>query len=476
MADFDEYFADYAQDYQKGLVRRPFPSIITDAGRLQMQRQFKAAETDDETPTPPIKSGPTSLDQRAVYERKHRAERNAKKREERALKCAQRDSTMHEEDREIDNRCASRWQFDTMQMPHLRSHWLDTTIMHLVNRIIAGRAVSPKTTSPAPPSGEATPAPARSSSTPVLKPVYPVTAEMKAKSAALNVLTPSNWKMVPLPPGPKSPSSHSPRPPRSPKSGFQQRARPSPVDPDREIFNRIPTPHNCTEFLKWEAQIAEANKAKRSMQEPASEEAVGEAASEVAPSQSSAGVLPILKPALPINGPISPVCTHCKDVPSIQIDLTSEDSDEDSPGGEPVSSGGVTSTDGNVDSAPSEVAKGKRKAEEPIDEERQTPEPPLFRLPSTSPGANNGWDAWHCQTGWGYGSLYAWKPLFTDCKEAEEVYWIVLHGTKPGIFHGRLKCLSANPTSTPAAWAFTMGEAAIIFTKNYMDGVIDKSG
>ncbi|KAF8907549.1 hypothetical protein CPB85DRAFT_1436391 [Mucidula mucida] len=116
MADFDEYFADYAvrskprpehlvdeilhyQDYQKGLVRRPFPSIITDAGRLQMQRQFKAAETDDETPTPPIKSGPTSLDRRAVYERKHRAERNTKKREERALKRAQRDSTMHEEDR-----------------------------------------------------------------------------------------------------------------------------------------------------------------------------------------------------------------------------------------------------------------------------------------------------------------------------------------------------------------------------------------
>ncbi|KAF8907548.1 hypothetical protein CPB85DRAFT_1436390 [Mucidula mucida] len=251
---------------------------------------------------------------------------------------------------------------------------------------------------------------------------------------------------------------------------------PSPVDPDREIFNRIPTPHDRTEFLKWEAQIVEANKAKRSMQEPASEEAVGEAASEVAPSQSSAGVLPILKPALPIDGPISPVRTHCKDVPSIQIDLTSEDSDEDSPGGEPVSSGGVTSTDGNVDSAPSEVAKGKRKAEEPIDEERRTPEPPSFRLPSTSPGANNGWDAWrksNNNTSWGDVKRVGDMALYA---QAEEVYWIVLHGTKPGIFHGRLECLSANPTSTPAAWAFTMGEAAIIFTKNYMDGVVDKSG
>ncbi len=90
-------------------------------------------------------------------------------------------------------------------------------ILGRIDRIIAGRAVSPKTTSPAPPSGEATPAPTCSSSTPVLKPVYPVTAEMKAKSAALNALTPSDWKTVPLPPGPKSPSSHSPRPPRSPK-------------------------------------------------------------------------------------------------------------------------------------------------------------------------------------------------------------------------------------------------------------------
>ncbi|KAF8887915.1 hypothetical protein CPB85DRAFT_1441630 [Mucidula mucida] len=226
--------------------------------------------------------------------------------------------------------------------------------MHLVSRIdhiIAGRAVSPKTTLPAPPSGEATPAPARSSSPPVLKLVYPRLEDGAAaawpKVAKQPFTMPAPFAKVCVFPPALSDVTHIFA------AGFQQCARPSPVNPDREIFNWIPTPHDCTEFLKWEAQIAEANKAKRSMQELARR-------SEVAPSQSSAGVLPILK--------------------------------------------------------------------------------------------------------WG------------DCQTAEEVYWIVLHGTKPGIFHGRLECLSANPTSTPAAWAFTMGEAAIIFTKNYMDGVVHKSG
>lgn len=63
-------------------------------------------------------------------------------------------------------------------------------------------------------------------------------------------------------------------------------------------------------------------------------------------------------------------------------------------------------------------------------------------------------------------------PDFDNTSEGEMAFWVLLHGSRPGVYHGYTEMTRCNPGMYPDHCALTAGEANAIFTKGVMAGLM----
>ncbi|KAF8999720.1 hypothetical protein BDZ89DRAFT_1051175 [Hymenopellis radicata] len=60
---------------------------------------------------------------------------------------------------------------------------------------------------------------------------------------------------------------------------------------------------------------------------------------------------------------------------------------------------------------------------------------------------------------WGYPASFEQAPTFDDNPDAQNIYWVVVEGVRPGVYYGYSACIAANPIHFPSDWANTEDQA-----------------